>query len=130
MTCDLQRWPLVRCVYDQAMDLQHYSSQLDDWALWLARKEPFALLRIYRSAAALQHPEGSAPLAKAWLQNTVPRLKGAVMAMATVVPASEYETLKQFPAGKLLGITAELFVEEAEAMDWLTAQMAAYSAQD
>lgn len=121
MLCDVSRWPLVVCVVDAPMDLDAYRAELAAWSDWLARREPFALLRVYDNLPALAHPEGSAPLAKDWMQQTVPLLKGALLGMATVVPELAYAPLRKVQMHKLLGVPAEAFLDRPSALAWLQA---------
>lgn len=123
MTRELAHWPLVACAYDQSMDLEGYQAQLDDWNVWLARGEPFALLRIFRTEASLQHPDGSALLVKQWMQDTAPRIPQALVAMATVVPESAYEKLKKFKTEKIFGVPGEVFTDPEQALAWLRAEV-------
>ena len=119
MSETLANWPLVVGVYRTALDLDGYQTQLDVWERWFARQERFALLRIYTTPESLSHPDGSAPLAKAWLQRNRPVLQRWVMGMATVVPASNYEKMKRFQVDKAFGVPGAIFREAEEALGWL-----------
>lgn len=116
---DLSHWPLVLTVARGPSSLPQMQRFIDDWAEWLARGEPFATLRVFADAAALEHPAGSGPLAKQWLQQQGEAIRRQVMGMATVVPASDYERLRKMNVEKLFGVPAATFADLPAALDWL-----------
>lgn len=118
-TLSLARWPLVIATYRAAMTLDDYRAQLAQWHAWLARGERFAVLRVFASTDSLTHPEGSAQLSRQWLQETRPRLQQWVLGMATVVPASHYESLRRMQMEKAFGVPGEVFQDKDEALAWL-----------
>lgn len=116
---DLSHWPLVVTLAQGPSSLPDMQAFIDEWGRWLARGEPFATLRVFADSAALEHPPGSAPLAKQWLQQQGEAIRRHVMGMATVVPPGDYERLRKMNAEKLFGVPAATFADVTGALDWL-----------
>ncbi len=116
----LQHWPLVVGVYRDALQLDDYQAQLWRWEHWFARRERFAVLRVFATVESLSHPPGSAPLAKDWLRRSGPAMREWVMGMATVVlPPDGYARMRHFQTEKAFGVPGGVFPAPQEALQWL-----------
>jgi hypothetical protein len=92
---------------------------LAEWDRWLDRGEPFAVLRVFASEAALTHPEGGAREAKQWMQRNGERIRHHVMGLASVVPPSQYERMSRMDMARAFGVPAAVFADTAAALAWL-----------
>jgi len=116
---DLTHWPLVITLEQGPASLDDTRALFDAWNGWLARGEPFAILRIFTDSELPLPAPGAAQLFKPWLQQQGAAIRQQVIGMATVVPASALERVRKMNAEKLFGVPAVSFAEIPAALDWL-----------
>lgn len=119
MRHDLTQWPLVISVATGRMSLEDQADFFRAWTEWLARDEPFAVLRHFCDDASTVHPPGGAREARLWLQEKAPKISSRVLGMATVVPERAYDRLARMDGQRLFGVPAEIFSVKAAAVDWI-----------
>ncbi len=117
---DLSHWPLVVGVYRHRLTQETYLAHLEHWQSWLAREEPFAVLRVYVTPESLAPPDGSAAAGKLWLTQNRPLIQRWVKGMATVVqPTQDYVRLKNIQVEKAFGVPGGVFAHWQPAVEWL-----------
>jgi len=116
---DLTHWPLVITMERGPASLDDTRALFEAWNGWLARGEPFAILRIFTDSELPLPAPGAAQLFKPWLQQQGAAIRQQVIGMATVVPDSALERVRKMNAEKLFGVPAASFAEIPAALDWL-----------
>jgi len=82
---DLTHWPLVITLEQGPASLDDTRALFEAWNGWLARGEPFAILRIFTGSELPLPAPGAAQLFKPWLQQQGAAIRQQVCGMATAV---------------------------------------------
>ena len=95
-----------------------FDAQFAAWARWFAGGEPFAVLTIFRTAAAMRPLPGGVERAAGWLQAHRPQIARFVVAMASVRPGGPPRR-QTAPKREPFGVPFAWFQDPLPAMDWL-----------
>lgn len=119
-------WPLVRFEFAGPQSPADHQQSLLDWNRCFDRQQKFVALRVFQDEASLRHPEGAARQTKAWLQaGAAEAIKGSVLAMLNLVPASAYPAMQHLSVEAVFGVAGGVFAEPERLLDWSQSRLSA-----